>query len=48
MGEYVDYDDTIGEVVVKSGSKLMINLGNEGVLMDGGTYIEKGASLLIK
>jgi len=48
MGEYVDVDDDIGDVVVKNGSKLIIKLGTGGVLLDGGFRVESGGALNIK
>ena len=48
MGEFVDVDDDIGDVVVKYGSKLIIKLGTGGVLLDGGFRVESGGALNIK
>lgn len=48
MGEYVNYDDDIGDVVVKNGSKLNIKLGSGGVQMEEGFKVETGGRLIIK
>ncbi|UPS45123.1 C25 family cysteine peptidase [Prevotella sp. E15-22] len=48
MGERVNEDDEIGDVVIKNESKINIKLGDGGVLLDNGFKVEKGGKLIIK
>jgi hypothetical protein len=48
MGERVNEDDKIGDVVIKNDSKINIKLGDGGVLLDNGFKVEKGGKLIIK